>query len=401
MPVGVLLLGLGAPAPAQEAPLPPPDIQRLVAECVAAAPADRPAILERLRPADLIQGSDVRIWVGRILGEIQKRPRPVGKNPTTLSHPEFPMRYAMLGTPKPGDAVLIYLHRCGTDAATNDRGWGLAKSMGPGMGLPVTLAPRVFDDTALVGWAEERAAVAVAAMLDEVKRAPRVDTNRVYLGGYAMGGYATPQVAAVLADRLAACFAFAGGAPPEAPVENLRNTPLAVHIGDQDTGDGRLDATRALRDRLAALRGEDPTGYEAVHREYPGVGHSLPSSAHPEVGAWLKTKRRDPYPKTLVWRPTSSRFRHFHWLWAGPGVEGRIRARVAGPNRIEVEATAGAALTVFLNDRMVDLRKPVVVNLNGAERWNGVVGHSLTALVETLAAKEDPEMYFTARVDLR
>lgn len=399
--VAVACLALGGGAGADDPPLAPKDVQRLVGEILAAAPAARPALLDRLRPADALKRGEIKGWVSRILAAIQARPRPAAGDPLTLAHPDFPMRYTLLGAAKPGDAAVIYLHRGGGDAALNDRGWALAKSMAPDMGFPLTCVPRVFDDASMVGFWEESGLVALAALIDELKRVHRVDPDRIYLGGYSMGGWATAVAGPALADRLAGIFAMGGGSRPDAPLENLRNTPFAIRIGQADTDGERLQKTRGLRDDLARLRAADPDGYEVAYQEYPGFGHNIPPAAHPEIGAWLRTRVRDPYPKVLVWRPTSPHFRHFHWLWAAPGVEGRILAKITAPNRVEVEAPADAGLTEFLNDQMVDLGKPVVVTLNGAERWDAVVPYSLTALVETLAAKEDPKMFFTARVDLR
>jgi hypothetical protein len=203
-----------------------------------------------------------------------------------------------------------------------------------------------------------------------------------------------------LADRCAAIYAMAGGAGRTDVFENLRNTPFAIHIGDRDTANGRLSSTRKIRDIMKKLRDGDPKGYELFYKEYRGVGHMLPGSAHSEIGAWLKRKKRKPLPKVVVWKPFKSYVRMFYWLGCESPSRGRvIRAEIKRGNRIEI--TGGSAgLTVYLNSKMLNLKDEVTVVVDGQETFKGIVPASLVAIVRSISEKEDPSMVFTHRIVL-
>ena len=63
------------------------------------------------------------------------------------------------------------------------------------------------------------------------------------------------------------------------------------------------------------------------------------------------------------------------------------------------DATRGN-VTIYLNEKMFDLTKPVKVILNGKEIFNGMVGTSLKAMVESCAIYYDPERLFPASIDI-
>ena len=57
-------------------------------------------------------------------------------------------------------------------------------------------------------------------------------------------------------------------------------------------------------------------------------------------------------------------------------------------------------VTLFLNEELFDLSKPVKVIVNGKEAFNGVVKPTLKAMVESCAEYFDPERLFPASVDV-
>lgn len=62
-------------------------------------------------------------------------------------------------------------------------------------------------------------------------------------------------------------------------------------------------------------------------------------------------------------------------------------------------ATKGK-VTLFLNEELFDLSKPIVVIVNGKELFNDVVKPTLKAMVESCAEYYDPERLFPASVEV-
>jgi predicted esterase len=380
-------------------------LRKIVADYVAAKREDRPAILAKIGPGDAIKKGEIKSWTQAIWAELDKKPRYDGRSPAQLAHPEYPLRFHVVGTPKPDSPLVIYLHGGGGEAALNDEQWNGARKCGLAMGFGLAVSPRVYEDKMGVGWIHDSAYVGIEEILDMMKRTYKVDTNRVFLGGYSMGGWGAMVVGPILADRLAGVFSMAGGTGESGPalLPNMRNSAYAIHIGEKDQSAGSVSSLRNLRGLLDGLRKEDPGGFKVQYKEYPGVGHQLPRGAHAEIGQWLLQHTRNPYPEVVHWRPHPPWLREFHWLGIETHRKGIVlRAELKKrENRIEVRSEGTTELTVFLNDEMLDLARPVTISVNGEEKFSGKVSYSLSALVRTLVNKQDPKMYFTAKVEIR
>jgi predicted peptidase len=113
-----------------------------------------------------------------------------------------------------------------------------------------------------------------------------VDTNRVYLTGLSMGGFATWEFLQREPGRFAAAMPVCGGADL-AFAEKLASIPIWVFHGSADT----TVQTRRSRDMVAALTAADG---HPKYTEYPGVGHDAwtPTYSNPEVWDWLFSRVR-------------------------------------------------------------------------------------------------------------
>ena len=70
-------------------------------------------------------------------------------------------------------------------------------------------------------------------------------------------------------------------------------------------------------------------------------------------------------------------------------------AAVAEPPKAERGARI-AAMSVYLDERLVDLSREVLVTVDGKERFKGVPALSLVTLVRSGEEREDPEYAFAA-----
>lgn len=57
-------------------------------------------------------------------------------------------------------------------------------------------------------------------------------------------------------------------------------------------------------------------------------------------------------------------------------------------------------VTIFLNEQLFDLSKPIKVVLNGKEVYNSKPERTLEAMVESCAEYFDPERVFPAKIDI-
>src|SRR5690606_8247408 len=103
------------------------------------------------------------------------------------------------------------------------------------------------------------------------------------------------QVAPRMADRFAAASMMAGH-PNEASPAGLRNLPFSIHMGANDGAYDRNKKAAEWGERLAALKKDDPAGYEHWVKIYPGKGHWL-NREDAAALPWMAKFTRNPLPE--------------------------------------------------------------------------------------------------------
>lgn len=127
---------------------------------------------------------------------------------------------------------------------------------------------------------------AARRLVDHLVATLPIDTDRIYVAGLSMGGYATWEMAAREPEFWAAAAPICGGGNP-AWGERLTQLPLwAFHGGDDLT----VPAERS-REMIAAI---NAAGGRAIYTEYPGVRHGswTPTFESQQVWDWLFAQRR-------------------------------------------------------------------------------------------------------------
>jgi dienelactone hydrolase len=249
----------------------------------------------------------------------------------------------------------------------------------------------------------------VKEMLRAVKRTWKVDTDRVYLAGYSMGGYGTWHIGGHQADVFAGLVSGAGGiligsSRGEAwgwgVVGNLMHTPIAFQHGGKDRpappwSDAECDKI------LKRLATKHPGCYRHKYRFYADKGHNLPRAGTAEAVKWIAQFKRNPYPKKISWEPKRSFNRQFYWLRVKkPQLFTRLDAEIKG-NSIEVKTlNLNGGFSVLLNRQLVDTATPVTLSVNGATVFVGSVQPTLSTILITVADRIDERQWFSARIDL-
>jgi hypothetical protein len=149
---------------------------------------------------------------------------------------------------------------------------------------------------------------------------------------------------------------------------------------------------------MDTLQKADPEGY--VHRLtlYPGLPHFMQnreSEMIPRMASLLRTA----WPKRVVWKQDDDAV-HTRLYWLShpddaPKANELFAARVKGQT-ITIETPASGKLTLRLSDALLDLDTPVRVVTGGKTLFEGKVQRSLSAVIQSLREREDPETAATA-----
>lgn len=257
-----------------------------------------------------------------------------------------------------------------------------------------------------------------------------VDPDRIYMMGISEGAYGTEALTPFWADRFAGGCAMAGGAGGGERFFNLRNTAFRSDTGENDTMFGRIKLAREAHAYLANLKKADPDGYDHMLQVHQGMGHGIDYQPGP---AWIADKARNTRPNKVVWfnfALDGQRRSDFSWLAiaAPPERDTMITAEIMNTaNHIDVTALinppgtkdespvyntatpdpvtnripyAGNTLTLHLDDRLLDLNKPVTVTLNGEPVFDGMVERRLSHMADDIVRHGDPGRVFPARLSI-
>jgi predicted esterase len=270
-------------------------------------------------------------------------------------------------------------------------------------------------------WWTRTAEDLVLATIRAVEDRYHIDPNRVFLTGMSNGGIGAYLIGAHHATRFAAIVPMAAGLDDVLMpfLENFRQTPLYIIHGKQDQV-MPVNLSRSIDEALTEL------GYAHVYREHDRVhpmagGHFFPREELPDLVSWLGQQRREPYPTKLTVVRDASHLLPFGWAridatdriaaFSDDLVDhrdeaivnrryARLEVEVTGPNRIEVRTQHVRRYTLFLNDKLVDLLRPITVVTNGAVSYEGPVPISIRILLLEARLRQDPGVMFPGKVTI-
>lgn len=311
-----------------------------------------------------------------------------------LNDDSLKFEYKIFGDkPADGRSLYISMHGGGNTAPrVNDQQWqNQIRLYTPAEGVYV--APRAPSNTWNL-WHESHIDslfdhLILAAVLFE-----QVNPNKVYLMGYSAGGDGVYQLAPRMADRFAAAAMMAGH-PNETTPAGLRNIGFAIHMGALDAAYNRNDIARRWGVMLDSLQQLDPEGYKHVVQLHEGRPHWMNREDTVAV-PWMATFQRNAIPNKIVWKQDDVHHRNFYWLAVPEGVPqtgGEIIATYKG-NEVIIQSSYTESLIIRLNDKMMDLDKPIVVKFRGKEIFRGKVKRNLESIYRTTIERKDPDLIF-------
>lgn len=313
---------------------------------------------------------------------------------------KMPFAYTIFGDkPKTGRSLFISMHGGGgTTRAVNDQQWENQKRLyKPAEG--VYLAPRAPTDHWNL-WHEPHIDRLFARLIEDLIVFEDVDPDRVYIMGYSAGGDGVYQLAPRMADRFAAASMMAGH-PNDASPLGLRNLPFAIHVGANDGGFKRNEVAAEWGKKLDDLQKADPTGYIHLTRLHANKAHWM-DREDAEAVPWMSQYTRDSIPKRVVWKQASTTHDRFYWLAvptdsAKPGNE--VIASYAAQD-IAIESKDATHLIIHLNDRMLDLDKPVTIHWGADQVFQGHISRTIAMLSQSLNERGDPKDLFAAELEI-
>ena len=312
----------------------------------------------------------------------------------------MPLHWSVFGEkPADGYALFISLHGGGgAPSELNDSQWENQKRLYHPKNA-VYLCPRAITDTWNLHFVPEADAfyrniiMMAEAMFD-------VNPNKVYVMGYSAGGDGVWRLAPRMADYWAAASMMAGH-PGDVSLLNLRNVPFMIWCGELDTAYERDQRCKERIAEMATLHSQDPEGYINEGHIVKGKGHWMERQDSVAVD-WMAQYQRNPYPKKIIWRQEEVTKPHFYWLSAPTNEIERgkeVTATYEG-NTINISKCDYTTLTVSLNDKMMNLDKPVTVTYQGKTLFKGKIKRQTSIMRQTLFQRNDPSYIFTAQIEV-
>lgn len=310
------------------------------------------------------------------------------------------IRKRVLGEkPDDGRSLYISMHGGGgVPAPVNDQQWDNQIMLyTPAEGVYV--APRAPVDQWNM-WFVEGMDQLFESLIQAAVVAWDVNPNKVYLVGYSAGGDGVWRMAPRMADRWAAASMMAGH-PGEASQESLRNLPFMIWMGEHDGAYDRNTLAIKHGRIMDSLHQADPIGYIHETHIVKGKGHWM-DRADTLAISWVAKYHRNPYPRRVVWRQEEITHRSFYWL-SVPEVECHHGAKVIAEyddNRVDILSCDYSRLTLYFNDEMVDLNKPVAIYYKGKRLFKGKLRRTLATMSRTLSERGDLRYSFSTEIEV-
>jgi predicted esterase len=299
--------------------------------------------------------------------------------------------------PEGGRSMYISLHGGGgAPPAVNDQQWENQKKLyAPAEGLYVV--PRAPTDTWNM-WHQDYMDYFLDRIIKDAIVFEDVNPNKVYILGYSAGGDGVYQLAPRLADRWAAASMMAGH-PGDASVLNLRNLPFAIFQGDQDKAYDRNKWAQRWSNMLDSLQKEDLTGYTHDVHIYLDMPHWM-SRRDTIAIPWMAKFTRNPLPERIVWVQDDVLRENFYWLGVPPASmkAGNEIIAECKNNVINILKSDCDSVIINLNDRMVNMDKPLTVIYKGKQIFKGKVKRTISSIAQSIKERGDDSFIFSARL---
>ncbi|MDD8026080.1 MAG: hypothetical protein PHI34_06180 [Acidobacteriota bacterium] len=253
-------------------------------------------------------------------------------------------------------------------------------------------------------WWDEDVEPVLNRVLTSALKTLSVDTNQVFLAGSSNGGMGTIYFGTRLPDRFAGLAVNMGypivdrrflDQPQDLDV--LRNMKSArvflAHGGSDDwvTPEGDQKVADILRQADG----------QVVQRVMQDRKHDI--DIHEVIDEILKVfepAQRDPYPRRIDFVLPDVAYARCFWIEAvGAKAGDKIQAEIKD-NTVEILTGMEGRLRLYLDEKLVDMAKDVVVRVNGREVFRGPIKPTVEDLLFTLAKTLDVQAAYGACLEV-
>lgn len=231
------------------------------------------------------------------------------------------------------------------------------------------------------------------AVVDAVRARVNVNPDRLVSTGISLGSNFSIAFGAAHPDWLSAIVPVSTeGDSREHLLRNLAPVPTYVLEGSQDRNIRGVNGPRSLADILTAF------GADLVYREFSDRAHEGFAEHYPDVLRWLDSRPRESAPREVIRVPHDAIVpvaRRVSWV-ESHARQGLVHARVLAPSDIDITARWTRGLTLYLNDELVDLDRPVTVRVNGVTVFQGAIERSVPFMLEQARLLGDERRIYSA-----
>lgn len=205
-----------------------------------------------------------------------------------------------------------------------------------------------------------------------------IDFDKVFIAGRGAGVAAAMEIANASPDRFAGVIGRTGDAAESLSPDNLSN----LHCFFAGGG-GRATAFAEQAKELGYV---EPT--------------MMPDAKEADLLAWVLEKSRRSHPESVVLRAGSPFPTKAYWVEIPPH-DGQSTARLVAKadrstNTVTITAEGITNVTLYFNDILLDLGKPVKVVCNGSEHEDEVPRNFSATMDQIYRGRSDPGKLYTA-----
>ncbi len=209
----------------------------------------------------------------------------------------------------------------------------------------------------------------VLKVIEEVCKNFNIDRDRIILSGQSMGGTGTTYLCCRYPDL------FAGGIPLASTyghlslVINLKHTPMFYVHGEKDWHIYAQTGPIPIIEEMKRL------GYNGTLWMIPDVGHNTMHISTERVIDWALQQKRVAHPTHIIHRAYFPPHGRAWWIEIvsveQPGWYGEVDARIEQDNSIKVTCKNVAELIIRPDPELLPLDKPISVEINNTQIYNG------------------------------